>query len=103
MVVGIEKKRERVATATQDVVDDALAIDTSGIEKATAALLKMQPPDMLSLLYGQGSNSKETVQEGDVNINIEKVEIHNDQDVEDVADRLGREIQREKRMRGQTS
>ena len=103
MIVGIEKKRERVATATQDVVDDALAIDTSGIEKATAALLKMQPPDMLSLLYGQGSNSKETVQEGDVNINIEKVEIHNDQDVEDVADRLGREIQREKRMRGQTS
>lgn len=103
MVVGIEKKKDRVATATQDVVDEALTIDTSGIKNAVSMLSKMRTPDMASLLYRQQSDTKEKPQEGDVNITIEKVEINSDEDVGDVAERLGREIQLEKRKRGQKS
>lgn len=102
MAVGIESKRERVATATQGVVDRALSVDTTGVEKA-ARMLKIQAPDMGSLLYGKYMDPSTKAKEGDINIHIDRVEIGDDQDVGTFADLLGREIQREKRMRGQTS
>lgn len=102
MAVGIESKRERVAEATQETVDRALTIDTSGVERV-AKLLRMSPPDITSLLYGQIPASSSSVREGDINITMENVTVNNDQDVHDVAAELGREIQQEKRRRGQTS
>ena len=99
MVVGIESKRQRVAEATQETVDRALTIDTTGVERV-ARMLKMQPPDITSLLYGQAVTGSSQVNEGDINITFGDVTINNGQDIQDISTELGREIQREKRSRG---
>lgn len=101
MAVGIEGKRERVAAATQKVVDKALRVDTSGIEK-TARLLKISAPDMSALFSSnRHAPSAQPLKEGDIYVTFEHVEIANDMDIHDVAVKLGQEVQLEKRMKGQ--
>ena len=99
MAVGIESKRQRVAEATQETVDRALAIDTTGVERV-AKMLKMQPPDFTSLLYSQALPGSSQINEGDINITLENVTINNDQDIRDISLELGREVKREKRSKG---
>lgn len=99
MAVGIESKRQRVADATQETVDQALTIDTSGAEKV-ARMLKMPTPDISSLLYGQTLPGSTQPVEENINITFGDVTINNGQDIREISTELGREIQREKRSRG---
>lgn len=100
MVVGIEKKRERVATATQGVVDNALSIDTSGVMEA-AKLLKTSAPDLTSLL-APAHSAPLSNDEGDIEIevNIEHMEVRSEADIKAVSKQLGQDIKQELRRRG---
>lgn len=100
MIAGIEKKRERVATATQDVVDNALSIDTSGVVQA-AKLLKMNAPDFSSLLAPPATAPvKAEEQEIEIEVNIEHMEVRSDADVKAVSKQIGQDIKQELRRRG---
>ena len=100
MVQGIEKKRERVATATQSVVDNALSIDTSGVMTA-AKLLKTSAPDMSSLLYPPSSaplsNDDRDIE---IEVNIEHMEVRSEADIKEVSKQIGQDIKQELRRRG---
>lgn len=56
MIVGVEKKKEDVAAATQDVVNEALSLDTSGIS-AAMKLMETRVPDLSPLLSGRSSGA----------------------------------------------
>lgn len=49
MIVGVEKKKQRVAEATQSVVDEALKVDTSGLVEEIRRM-SMNVPDVSKLL-----------------------------------------------------
>ena len=100
MVIGIEKKRERVATATQGVVDNALSIDTSGVMEA-AKLLKTSAPDLTSLL-APAHSAPLSNDEGDIEIevNIEHMEVRSEADIKEVSKQIGQDIKQELRRRG---
>ena len=100
MVQGIEKKRERVATATQSVVDNALSIDTSGV-MAAAKLLKTSAPDMSSLLYPQSSAPlSDEERDIEIEVNIEHMEVRSEADIKEVSKQIGQDIKQELRRRG---
>lgn len=100
MALGIEKKRERVATATQGVVDDALSIDTSGIVQA-AKLLKTSAPDFTSLLapYAPAPVADDD-RDIEIEVNIEHMEVRSDADIKAVSRQIGQDIRQELRRRG---
>lgn len=100
MAVGVEKKRERVASATQSVVDNALDIDTSGVVQA-AKLLKTSAPDLTPLL-GSSPQPAEKESSGDINVdvNIEHMEVRTEADIKAVSHEIGQNIKQEFRRRG---
>ncbi len=101
MAVGIESKKERVAAATQDVVDHALEIDTSGMERA-AKVLSKSAPDMTSLMLPYGQNQQMIENGGDVNVSVtvEHMEVRDDTDIQKISKELGNQIRLEQRRRG---
>ena len=100
MVQGIEKKRERVATATQDVVDNALSIDTSGVMQA-AKLLKTSAPDFTPLLTRSApAPSDDDDRDIEIEVNIEHMEVRSEADIKAVSKQIGQDIKQELRRRG---
>ena len=102
MVVGIEKKKERVADATQDVVSNALSVDTSNM-KLIATSIRQSIPDMSALLRQDKSEvpiASTTVKYGDTHITIEKMEVREEADIYRIADELNDLVYLEKRKRG---
>ena len=100
MAKGIEKKRERVATATQGVVDNALSIDTSGV-MAAAKLLKTSAPDLSSLLAPSSSAPpSDDDRDIEIEVNIEHMEVRSEADIKAVSKQIGQDIKQELRRRG---
>ena len=60
MVVGVEKKKERVAEATQGVVDSALRINTPGTAEI-AALINASIPNFESLLSSRSPSTYQSI------------------------------------------
>ncbi|MBQ7436108.1 MAG: phage tail tape measure protein [Oscillospiraceae bacterium] len=102
MAVGIESKKERVATATEKVVDNALRFDTSGLEKA-ARLIKASAPDMRDVLYpALRSAATGSSDSGDTNIDIHigSMVVREEADIRKISRQLAAEIKLELRGRG---
>lgn len=101
MAVGIEGKKERVATATQDVVKNALSLDISGVEKA-AQLLRTSAPDMSSLLWPSVMSPGLAGDNADysVTVNVENMEVRSDSDIEQLSKALAQKVRLEQRRRG---
>ena len=100
MVVGVEKKKQRVAEATQGVVDKALRIDTSGMI-AAIKMLDARKPDTTSMLYPTTPNSPNT-RGGNINVSVTMpgMVVREEADIHKISQALAKEIAFAVRQKG---
>lgn len=90
MVVGIESKKDRVERATQNVVDKALKIDTSAVEKIISASNSGNAAvlGMLSQAQKNSQASEKSIGYIDVHIDMSGSTIRSDEDIDRLAERM---------------
>lgn len=97
MIVGLEKKREKVARTAQSVVDQALTLDISDRLNSALRDINDTPPTMRILDDGA---ERSVVNNIDMEIHMDGVTIREDADIDRLSDALYDKVRREMRKRG---
>lgn len=96
MVVGLENRRQKIRDTAQDVVNNALSLDTSGkMQEITDSIDTRMPDRMINAMVAPAADVAPATNNNVVNVNlhIEHFENRSDRDLDEVADYIEDRIQ----------